>query len=57
MLRLPVEASAGVARHAEAVFTAQQTLEDALAFYRDLKLRTAAMGRHSGLLILNSMAM
>jgi FMN-dependent oxidoreductase (nitrilotriacetate monooxygenase family) len=33
-------------RHAEAVFTAQQTLEDALAFYRDVKLRTAAMGRH-----------
>jgi len=32
-------------RHAEAVFTAQQTLDDALAFYRDLKLRTAAMGR------------
>jgi FMN-dependent oxidoreductase (nitrilotriacetate monooxygenase family) len=32
-------------RHAEAVFTAQQTLEDAQAFYRDLKLRTAAMGR------------
>jgi alkanesulfonate monooxygenase SsuD/methylene tetrahydromethanopterin reductase-like flavin-dependent oxidoreductase (luciferase family) len=33
-------------RHAEAVFTAQQTLEDALTFYRDLKLRTAATGRH-----------
>jgi alkanesulfonate monooxygenase SsuD/methylene tetrahydromethanopterin reductase-like flavin-dependent oxidoreductase (luciferase family) len=33
------------ARHAEAVFTAQQTLNDALAFYRDLKARTAATGR------------
>jgi FMN-dependent oxidoreductase (nitrilotriacetate monooxygenase family) len=33
------------ARHAEAVFTAQQTLEDGLAFYRDLKQRTAAVGR------------
>jgi FMN-dependent oxidoreductase (nitrilotriacetate monooxygenase family) len=33
------------ARHAEAVFTAQQTLDDALDFYRDLKARTAAVGR------------
>ncbi len=33
------------ARHAEAVFTAQQTLADAQDFYRDLKRRTAALGR------------
>ena len=33
------------ARHAEAVFTAQQTLDDALDFYRDLKARTSATGR------------
>jgi FMN-dependent oxidoreductase (nitrilotriacetate monooxygenase family) len=33
------------ARYAEAVFTAQQTLEDAQDFYRDLKARTAALGR------------
>jgi FMN-dependent oxidoreductase (nitrilotriacetate monooxygenase family) len=33
------------ARFAEAVFTAQQTLEDGQAFYRDLKERTAALGR------------
>ncbi|KIS27937.1 monooxygenase [Arthrobacter sp. SPG23] len=33
------------ARYAEAVFTAQQTLEDAQGFYRDLKARTAAAGR------------
>nr|WP_272954629.1 LLM class flavin-dependent oxidoreductase [Kribbella sandramycini] len=33
------------ARYAEAVFTAQQTLEDAQAFYADLKARTAALGR------------
>jgi len=33
------------ARYAEAVFTAQQTLEDAQAFYVDLKRRTAALGR------------
>jgi FMN-dependent oxidoreductase (nitrilotriacetate monooxygenase family) len=33
------------ARHAEAVFTAQQTLEDAQDFYRDLKRRTVAAGR------------
>ncbi|TDD55902.1 LLM class flavin-dependent oxidoreductase [Kribbella antibiotica] len=36
------------ARYAEAVFTAQQTLEDAQAFYRDLKARTAALGRDPG---------
>jgi FMN-dependent oxidoreductase (nitrilotriacetate monooxygenase family) len=33
------------ARYAEAVFTAQQTLEDAQAFYVDLKARAAAFGR------------
>ncbi|MBH0780616.1 LLM class flavin-dependent oxidoreductase [Nocardia bovistercoris] len=33
------------ARHAEAVFTAQQTIEDALAFYADLKGRARALGR------------
>jgi alkanesulfonate monooxygenase SsuD/methylene tetrahydromethanopterin reductase-like flavin-dependent oxidoreductase (luciferase family) len=32
-------------RYAEAVFTAQQTIEDARAFYTDLKSRTAAAGR------------
>lgn len=33
------------ARYAEAVFTAQQTLDDARSFYADLKARTAALGR------------
>lgn len=33
------------ARHAEAVFTAQQTFEDARVFYADLKARTASAGR------------
>lgn len=33
------------ALYAEAVFTAQQTLEDAQGFYTDLKARTAAAGR------------
>jgi len=33
------------ARYAEAVFTAQQTLEDAQAFYSDLKAQTRAQGR------------
>lgn len=33
------------ARFAEAVFTAQQTLEDGQAFYSDLKARTRALGR------------
>ncbi|WP_437531006.1 LLM class flavin-dependent oxidoreductase [Sorangium sp. So ce726] len=33
------------ARYAEAVFTAQQTLEDAQRFYVDLKARTRALGR------------
>ncbi|MCG5214304.1 LLM class flavin-dependent oxidoreductase [Streptosporangium sp. KLBMP 9127] len=34
------------ARHAEAVFTAQQTLEDAQEFYADLKARLPKYGRH-----------
>jgi FMN-dependent oxidoreductase (nitrilotriacetate monooxygenase family) len=34
------------AQYAEAVFTAQQTLEDAQAFYSDLKARARALGRH-----------
>jgi FMN-dependent oxidoreductase (nitrilotriacetate monooxygenase family) len=33
------------ARYAEAVFTAQQTLEEGQAFYSDLKARIAAFGR------------
>src|SRR6202167_818335 len=33
------------ARHAEAVFTAQQTLADGQAFYADLKRRVALIGR------------
>jgi FMN-dependent oxidoreductase (nitrilotriacetate monooxygenase family) len=33
------------ARYAEAVFTAQQTLEDAQAFYSDLKARARGFGR------------
>ncbi|MEU2924586.1 LLM class flavin-dependent oxidoreductase [Streptomyces sp. NPDC007251] len=33
------------ARYAEAVFTAQQTIEDARAFYADLKSRTGQTGR------------
>jgi FMN-dependent oxidoreductase (nitrilotriacetate monooxygenase family) len=33
------------ARYAEAVFTAQQTLEDGQAFYSDLKRQAAAVGR------------
>jgi FMN-dependent oxidoreductase (nitrilotriacetate monooxygenase family) len=33
------------ARYAEAVFTAQQTLADAQAFYADLKARARALGR------------
>jgi FMN-dependent oxidoreductase (nitrilotriacetate monooxygenase family) len=41
------------ARYAEAVFTAQQTLEEAQAFYTDLKKRAAALGRDpSGIKIL-----
>ncbi|MFD4880207.1 LLM class flavin-dependent oxidoreductase [Streptomyces sp. NPDC058420] len=34
------------ARYAEAVFTAQQTLADAQAFYKDLKSRTEEAGRN-----------
>ncbi len=37
------------AAHAEAVFTAQQTLEDAQEFYRRLKNATAEAGRDPGL--------
>jgi FMN-dependent oxidoreductase (nitrilotriacetate monooxygenase family) len=33
------------ARHAEAIFTAQQTLADAQAFYADIKARATAFGR------------
>ncbi|MFC4005923.1 LLM class flavin-dependent oxidoreductase [Nonomuraea purpurea] len=41
------------ARHAEAVFTAQQTLADGQEFYADLKRRLAAHGRrHEDVLIL-----
>jgi len=39
------DGKAFAARYAEAVFTAQQTIEDARAFYADLKSRTAAAGR------------
>jgi len=39
------DGKAFAARYAEAVFTAQQTIEDAQAFYTDLKSRTAAAGR------------
>lgn len=35
------------ARYAEAVFTAQRTIDDARAFYADLKSRTVAAGRDS----------
>jgi FMN-dependent oxidoreductase (nitrilotriacetate monooxygenase family) len=34
------------ARHAEAIFTAHQTYENAAAFYRDIKHRVAAVGRN-----------
>ncbi|MFC8694019.1 LLM class flavin-dependent oxidoreductase [Streptomyces parvus] len=33
------------ARYAEAVFTAQQTLEEGIAFYKDVKARAVALGR------------
>lgn len=36
------------ARYAEAVFTAQQTLEEGTAFYRDVKARASALGRDPG---------
>lgn len=39
------DGKAFAARWAEAVFTAQQTLEEAQAFYADLKARTKALGR------------
>jgi FMN-dependent oxidoreductase (nitrilotriacetate monooxygenase family) len=39
------DGKAFAARWAEAVFTAQQTLEEAQGFYADLKKRTAAAGR------------
>ncbi|MFD8818700.1 LLM class flavin-dependent oxidoreductase [Streptomyces sp. NPDC059627] len=39
------DGKAFAARYAEAVFTAQQTVEEARAFYADLKARTAAAGR------------
>jgi FMN-dependent oxidoreductase (nitrilotriacetate monooxygenase family) len=34
------------ARHAEAIFTAHQTYDRAAEFYRDIKARTRAAGRH-----------
>ncbi|MEU6775665.1 LLM class flavin-dependent oxidoreductase [Streptomyces sp. NPDC046759] len=40
------DGKAFAARYAEAVFTAQQTLADAQAFYADLKSRAAQAGRH-----------
>ncbi|MGW5324830.1 LLM class flavin-dependent oxidoreductase [Streptomyces sp. NPDC004014] len=40
------DGKAFAARYAEAVFTAQQTLADAQAFYADLKSRTAGAGRN-----------
>ena len=39
------DGKAFAARWAEAVFTAQQTLEEARSFYADLKARAAALGR------------
>ncbi|MFJ8494731.1 LLM class flavin-dependent oxidoreductase [Streptomyces sp. NPDC094038] len=39
------DGKAFAARYAEAVFTAQQTVEEARDFYADLKSRTAAAGR------------
>ncbi|MFB6783694.1 NtaA/DmoA family FMN-dependent monooxygenase [Streptomyces sp. NPDC056352] len=36
------------ARYAEAVFTAQQTLEEGIAFYKDVKQRAEAIGRNPG---------
>jgi FMN-dependent oxidoreductase (nitrilotriacetate monooxygenase family) len=35
-------------RFAEAIFTAQQTLDDAQAFYADIKVRAARLGRRPG---------
>lgn len=42
------DGKAFAARYAEAVFTAQQTLADARAFYSDLKARVVATGRTPG---------
>ncbi|MEV5842971.1 LLM class flavin-dependent oxidoreductase [Streptomyces sp. NPDC048179] len=42
------DGKAFAARYAEAVFTAQQTIEEARDFYADLKARTAAAGRDPG---------
>ncbi|MFF7351540.1 MULTISPECIES: LLM class flavin-dependent oxidoreductase [Streptomyces] len=42
------DGKAFAARYAEAVFTAQQTLADAQAFYADLKSRTGRAGRDPG---------
>lgn len=39
------DGKAFASRYAEAVFTAHQTVDDARAFYADLKARTAALGR------------
>ncbi|MFL1432566.1 MULTISPECIES: LLM class flavin-dependent oxidoreductase [unclassified Nocardiopsis] len=44
------DGKAFAARYAEAVFTAQQTLDEGVAFYRDLKGRLAAHGRPPGAL-------
>lgn len=43
------EGRAFAARHAEAIFTAHQTLESAQAFYKDIKHRAGESGRPSGL--------
>jgi FMN-dependent oxidoreductase (nitrilotriacetate monooxygenase family) len=40
------------ARYAEAVFTAQPTIEDARAFYADLKARTEGVGRDRGQIVI-----
>jgi FMN-dependent oxidoreductase (nitrilotriacetate monooxygenase family) len=40
------EGRAFAARNAEAIFTAHQTLEDAQAFYADIKSRAARLGRN-----------
>ncbi|MBD3915461.1 LLM class flavin-dependent oxidoreductase [Nocardioides hwasunensis] len=39
------------AQHAEAIFTAQQTLEDAQDFYADIKARAVTFGRDPGRLL------
>jgi FMN-dependent oxidoreductase (nitrilotriacetate monooxygenase family) len=47
------DGKAFAARFAEAVFTAQQTLDEARTFYQDLKRRAAALGRDpDGIMIL-----